>query len=158
VVGKYGLSTNVLNSYVADFHGTTVTLFEKRSPDAETNKAVCYDCHGIHDIQSTRDPKTGLQLRSNLLARCQACHPDANTNFPESWLSHYEPSPNKFPIVYYVNLFYKFFIPSVLGGMGLLVALDLYKRTSQAAAKVRPQKPKPQASDPQKNAEEAPHE
>ncbi len=50
---KYGISTQVLNTYVADFHGTTVTLFEKQSPDAQTNKPVCYDCHGVHDIAAT---------------------------------------------------------------------------------------------------------
>jgi hypothetical protein len=160
IAGKYGLSTNVLNSYVADFHGTTVTLFEKRSPDAETNKAVCYDCHGIHDIQSTKDPTTGLQLRENLLARCKSCHPDATSNFPASWLSHYEPSPERFPMVYYVNLFYKFFIPAVLGGMGVLVALDLYKRTTLLASKIKPTPPKPapEASEVEKNPEEAQHE
>ncbi|MGE5124507.1 MAG: hypothetical protein ACM3H7_08310, partial [Acidobacteriaceae bacterium] len=49
IMDKYGISTNVLNTYVADFHGTTVTLFEKQSPDAQTNKPVCYDCHGVHD-------------------------------------------------------------------------------------------------------------
>ena len=127
-MARYGLSTYVLSSYVADFHGTTVTLFEKQSPDAETNKAVCYDCHGIHDIQRTKDPTTGLQLQENLLVRCQECHPDATANFPTAWLSHYQPSPDKFPIVYYVNLFYSFFIPAVIGGMGLYVLLDAARR------------------------------
>jgi hypothetical protein len=47
---KYGLSTNVLNTYVADFHGTTVVLFDKSYPDQPTNKPVCTDCHGVHDI------------------------------------------------------------------------------------------------------------
>jgi hypothetical protein len=125
---RYGLSTYVVNSYVSDFHGTTVTLFEKQSPDHETNKAVCYDCHGIHDISSTRDPQTGLKLQENLLVRCQECHPDATSNFPSAWLSHYEPSPEKFPAVYYVNLFYAFFIPGVLGGMGLLVVMDFGRK------------------------------
>jgi hypothetical protein len=127
-MAKYGLSTYVVNSYVADFHGTTVTLFEKQSPDHETNKAVCYDCHGIHDISRTRDPESGLKLQENLLARCQECHPDATANFPSAWLSHYEPSPEKYPTVYYVNLFYQFFIPGVLGSMGLLVLLDFSKK------------------------------
>ncbi len=127
-MGRYGLTTNVLNSYVADFHGTTVELFKKESPDAETNKAVCYDCHGIHDIQRTKDVTTGLRLQENLLVRCQSCHPEANINFPTAWLSHYEPSPEKFPIVYYVNLFYQFLIPGVLGFMGFLVVLDFGKR------------------------------
>ena len=126
-MAKYGISTQVLNTYVADFHGTTVTLFEKMTPDAETNKPVCYDCHGVHDIQRVDDPTKGLEVRENLLKRCQLCHPDATANFSSAWMSHYIPSPQKNPIVYYVNLFYKFFIPTVLGGMALLVALDLNK-------------------------------
>jgi hypothetical protein len=121
---KYGLSTQVLQTYVADFHGTTVTIFEKLSPDAETNKPVCFDCHGVHDIARTDDPEKGLQIRENLLARCQRCHPDATSNFPDAWLSHYIPSPDKTPLVYAVDLFYKLFIPATLGGMAVLVGLD----------------------------------
>jgi hypothetical protein len=124
VVGKYGLSTEVLNTYVADFHGTTVALFEKQSPDAPTNKPVCYDCHGVHDIARVDDPQKGLEIRNNLLKRCQVCHPDATDNFPTAWTSHYIPSPTKNALIYYVNLFYKFLIPGVLGAMGLLVVMD----------------------------------
>ncbi len=125
LMDKYGLSTEVLNTYVADFHGTTVEIFSKVSPDAPTNKAVCYDCHGIHDIQSVSDPAGGLEFRQNLLARCQVCHPDATANFSDAWLSHYIPSPENTPAVYYVNLFYRIFIPGLLGGMGILVLLDV---------------------------------
>lgn len=121
---KYGLSTQVLNTYVADFHGTTVVLFEKTFPDQPTNKPVCTDCHGVHDIARSDDPNKGLAVRENLLARCQTCHPGATANFPEAWMSHYIPSPEKYPLVYYVNLFYKFFIPAVLGPMLLLVIMD----------------------------------
>ena len=127
LMAKYGLSTQVLNTYVADFHGTTVTLFEKQSPDAETNKPVCYDCHGIHDIKRVDDPQFGLHASENLLLRCQKCHPDATSNFPTAWLSHYIPSAEHNPLVYYVNLFYKIFIPAVLGGMAILVLLDFAK-------------------------------
>ena len=122
---KYGLSTQVLNTYVADFHGTTVTLFEKLTPDAATNKPVCFDCHGVHDIQRVDDPQKGLAVRENLLARCQRCHPDATADFPDAWLSHYIPSPDHFPLVFSVDLFYKILIPGTLGGMAILVALDL---------------------------------
>lgn len=125
LMSKYGLTTDVLNTYVDDFHGTTAVLFEKLSPDAQVNTPVCYDCHGVHDISSTNDPATGLKIKANLLARCQACHPDATTNFPTAWMSHYVPSPQVYPLVYYVNLFYKFFIPFTLGGMALLVVLDV---------------------------------
>ena len=125
IMSRYGLSTGVLSTYVADFHGTTVTLFEKQSPDAETNKPVCFDCHGVHDIKRTDDPEKGLQVRENLLGKCQRCHPDATSNFPDAWLSHYIPSPDKAPLVYTVNLFYQLFIPGTLGGMALLIALDV---------------------------------
>jgi hypothetical protein len=138
IMDKYGISTDVLETFVADFHGTTVTLFEKQTPDAETNKPVCYDCHGIHDIKRADDPEKGLQVRENLLVRCQVCHPDATINFPDAWLSHYIPSPEDAPLVYYVNLFYMIFIPAVLGFMGILVVLDISKRVRDSSKEPDP--------------------
>jgi predicted CXXCH cytochrome family protein len=128
IMDKYGISTNVINTYVADFHGATVKLFEEQYPDQPTNKAVCTDCHGVHDIAKPDDPDAGIAMQENLLARCQRCHPGATANFPAAWMSHYEPSPEHYPIVYYVNLFYKIFIPAVLGGMILFVLSDMYRR------------------------------
>jgi len=129
IMGKYGISTNVLNTYVADFHGTTVKMFEETYPDQPTNKPVCTDCHGIHDILKVDDPNAGIAFKKNLLTKCQQCHPNATTQtFTDAWLSHYEPSPKVFPLVYYVNLFYKFFIPAVLGGMVFYVLTDVYRR------------------------------
>lgn len=128
-MSKYNLTTNVLNSYVSDFHGTTVEIFQKQSPDQMTNKPVCFDCHGVHDIAATADPQGGLQIKSNLLRTCQKCHPDATTeSFTDAWLSHYEPSPTKFPVVYYVSLFYTIFVPTVLGFMVVMVVLDVTRR------------------------------
>jgi hypothetical protein len=137
---KYGISTQVLNTYVADFHGTTVSIFEQVSPDAATNKPVCYDCHGIHDIAFVNDPQKGLQIKQNLLAKCQKCHPDASANFPDAWMSHYIPSPDKYPIVYYINLFYKFLIPGVLVPMGVLVVMDFSRMLINRFRKKRPGK------------------
>lgn len=125
---KYGLSTNVLETYVSDFHGTTTTLFEKQFQGQKVNTAVCSDCHGVHDISKTDDPETGIAMQENLLAKCQRCHPDATANFPAAWMGHYEPSPEHYPIVYYVNLFYTFFIPAVLGGMVFFILTDIYRR------------------------------
>jgi predicted CXXCH cytochrome family protein len=129
LMAPYGLNTNVLSTYVSDFHGTTVKLFEESFPDQPTNKPVCTDCHGIHDIPRVDDPSAGIAHKNNLLVKCQQCHPDATTEtFTESWLSHYEPSPDTWPLVYYVKLFYKFFIPAVLGGMGVFVLSDIYRQ------------------------------
>ncbi len=105
----------------------------KTITDQETNKPVCYDCHGVHDIKRADDPEKGLQVKENLLVKCQKCHPDASDNFPTAWLSHYIPSPDHYPLVYYVNLFYKFFIPTVLGGMAILVVLDVPEKRSTCA-------------------------
>lgn len=125
---KYGLSTAVMDTYVSDFHGTTVTIFDKTAPDQETNTPVCVDCHGVHNIARTDDPEKGIQIQSNLIKTCQKCHPDAGDNFSASWMSHYIPSPTKAPLVFYVGLFYKILIPTVIGGMILYVISDIIRR------------------------------
>ncbi len=135
VMDKYGLSTEVLNTYVADFHGTTVTLFQSTSPDHPTNKAVCTDCHGVHDIRKVDDPQYGIAMKENLLVKCQNCHPSINQNFSDAWMGHYIPSPEKYPIVYFVNLFYQFFIPAVLGGMAVFVITDAIRRLIERSKK-----------------------
>jgi predicted CXXCH cytochrome family protein len=123
LMAKYGISTDVFNTYVADFHGTTVTLFEKQAPDAATNKAVCYDCHGVHAIRAVDDPEAAV-IKQNLLETCQRCHPDATANFPDSWTSHFPSTFEKQPLVATVNLFYLLFIPGTIGFMLLLVFTD----------------------------------
>ncbi len=128
VMDKYGVSTNVLDTYVADFHGATVELFEKRSPDHDTNKPVCYDCHGIHDIKAPDDPEHGIAIKENLLITCQRCHPEADANFPDSWMSHYEPDAEHYPVVFYVDWFYKIVIPVTIGGMLAFVISDIVRR------------------------------
>jgi hypothetical protein len=124
LMSKYNISTDVFDTYVADFHGSTVTLFEKQSPDAPTNKAVCYDCHGVHDIRAMDDPESIAASKENLLVTCQKCHPDATTNFPDSWTSHYQPTFDQQPLVATVNLFYLIVIPATLGFMGFFVVID----------------------------------
>lgn len=138
IMDKYGISTDVMDTYVSDFHGTTVTLFSKERSGADTNKPVCYDCHGIHSIASVDDPQKGLEVKQNMLVACQRCHPDATENFPASWMSHYIASPTRFPLVYYVNLFYTIFIPVVLGGMGLFVLSDVLRRLGVTGRRQRP--------------------
>ncbi|RME91513.1 MAG: cytochrome C [Anaerolineae bacterium] len=128
IMDKYGISTQILDTYVADFHGTTVVLFEKIAPDQPTNKPVCTDCHGVHSIKRTDDPQYGIAMKDNLLTTCRRCHPDATADFPDAWMRHYIPSPDRYPVVYYVNLFYKILIPLVIGGMAIFVLTDAIRR------------------------------
>jgi hypothetical protein len=127
LMNRYGVSTEVFETYVADFHGTTVVLFEAIAPEQETNKPVCIDCHGVHDMRPIDDPESTV-MRENLLGTCQKCHPDASANFPSAWLSHYEPSRENAPLVYFVNLFYQILIPGMIGGMLLFVIADGSRR------------------------------
>ena len=136
LMSKYGINTNVFNTYLSDFHGTTVQMFQAVAPGQETNKPVCIDCHGVHDIKKRSDPNSTV-IKERLLATCQKCHPGASPNFPTAWLSHYQPSPQHYPIVYYVSLFYRFFIPSVLGGMGLFVVSDAGRRLFNRGKKIQ---------------------
>jgi predicted CXXCH cytochrome family protein len=127
-MAKYGLSTGVMRTYVADFHGSTVTLFQKQHPDQATNKPVCFDCHGVHDIPHTRDPEKGLKTKANLLRTCRKCHVEAAADFPDSWMSHYVPDRDRTPLVYWARAFYAALIPSTIGGMLLFVAADYARR------------------------------
>jgi predicted CXXCH cytochrome family protein len=126
LMAKYDISTDVFETYVADFHGTTVTLFESDDPNAHPNEAVCYDCHGIHAIEDPDDPQNGI--KANLLETCRQCHPDASENFPSAWTSHYRPSLDNNPLVFLVEVFYWIIIPGTVGLFGFLVVTDIYRR------------------------------
>ncbi len=136
LMGKYGISTQVFDTYISDFHGTTVLLFEQVAPDQETNKPTCVDCHGVHDILPPDDPRSTV-MKTNLLRTCQKCHPQANIEFPDAWLSHYQPTPDKAPLVYYVNLFYKILIPTTIGGMLIFVIIDAGHRLARRRRRAR---------------------
>ncbi len=127
LMAQYEISTDVFETYVADFHGTTALLFAHEGLEgAELNTAVCYDCHGIHNIKSPDDPDAGI--KANLLETCQQCHPDATENFPDSWTSHYKPSLQNNTLVYLVELFYSIVIPVTVAFFGFLVVVDVYGR------------------------------
>ena len=129
LMSRYGLSTAVVRTYLHDFHGVTTTLLAEQSSLAYTKQPVCTDCHGIHDIARTDDPDSPV-IRQNLLKTCRQCHPDATENFPAAWLSHYEPSLRRAPLVWLVDVFYKIFIPFMVGGMIMNVLVDLYRVVS----------------------------
>jgi hypothetical protein len=126
LAGKYGLSPNVFKTYVQDFHGATVRWTRQHDQNDWTAKAVCSDCHGVHDIQGTRGGNAA-DLKKNIAATCQKCHPDAGANFPDAWLSHYELSPGKAPLPWLVRTAYALFIPFIVTGLALHVVVDLWR-------------------------------
>jgi len=127
LMSKYDLTASTFDTYLSDFHGTSVLLFEPHYAGQQSNKPVCIDCHGVHNMLKPDDPNSTV-YKDNLLATCKKCHPDAQNNFPTAWLGHYQPDLKRFPLYYFVDLFYKFFIPAVLGALAFFVAIDVYRR------------------------------
>ncbi len=129
VVGKYGLSTGVVDTYLADFHGVTLKFY-KLQKDALNRPAkamaVCTDCHGSHNITTTIGPRSSI-VKANLEKRCRKCHAGAPKNFPDTWLSHYEPNFKRAPLVYVVTVIYRIFIPVLVVGLVLQILLHIWR-------------------------------
>ncbi len=130
LMSKYGISADVFNTYVDDFHGRTVNLFREQDRGISSTKAVCFDCHGIHNIRKPSDPLSSVNP-ANLMKTCQQCHPDANERFSGAWLGHYTPDIKNMPVLYGVNLFYQIVIPGTLGFFAIYIALDARKRWAE---------------------------
>ncbi len=126
LMDRYGLSTAVTRTYVSDFHGMTASLQRGSNTEGMSVTALCTDCHGVHDIMKVDEPGSHV-LRANLVKTCARCHPGANENFPAAWLSHYEPSWKKAPLVYGVQVFYAVLIPFMMIGLVLQVLLHLWR-------------------------------
>jgi hypothetical protein len=84
------------------------------------------DCHGVHDITRVDDPGSRV-VKANLGRTCQRCHEGATDSFPAAWLSHYEPSWSKAPLVYLVKVFYMVLIPFMIGGLVLQILLHFWR-------------------------------
>jgi len=127
LMAKYSISTNVLDTYLGDFHGRTVDLFRRYDIDTPSDKAVCFDCHGIHNIRRVDDELSTVHS-DNVLQTCQLCHEDARLDFANSWLAHDTPTWEDNPILSFVNLLYSILTPVVIGGFLTYIGLDVGKR------------------------------
>jgi nitrate/TMAO reductase-like tetraheme cytochrome c subunit len=125
-MAPYGLSTRVLKTYLADFHGMSASLSSAERPEEARLTALCTDCHGVHDIARVDDPGSRV-VKANLVKTCRRCHEGATDSFPAAWLSHYEPSLKKAPLVWMVQAFYWVFIPFVIGGLVLQIVLHFWR-------------------------------
>lgn len=128
LMGKYDISTNVFQTYLDDFHGRTVD-FSRKAGDVKITKATCYDCHGVHNIQAPENEMSSV-YPANLQETCQQCHPDAGITFPQAWLSHYSPTWEDTPLLFAITAFYKFFIPTLIGGFVVYIVIDARRRVA----------------------------
>jgi len=134
---KYNISTDVFETYLDDFHGRTVNLFVGQSEARQGSKAVCFDCHGIHNIRRPSDSLSTV-YPTHLQHTCQQCHEDASIRFPSAWLSHYLPTWEDTPALLVVTWAYRILIPLVIGGFVAYIGLDINRRRlDQRRAKQR---------------------
>ena len=126
LMAPYGLATDVVDTYLQDFHGVTATLARSQNPDIESFEAVCTDCHGTHNIVSASSPSSPV-MKANLTETCRQCHADATDNFPSAWLSHYRPSLSHAPMVFLVKMGYSVLIPVMVAGLAIHVVLNLWR-------------------------------
>ncbi|MGW8249076.1 MAG: cytochrome c3 family protein, partial [Anaerolineales bacterium] len=129
IMSKYGISSDVLETYLDDFHGKTVNFFRTQAPEIESNKATCFDCHGVHNIRSPEDPSSTV-YPTNLQSTCQRCHTNAGITFPQAWLSHHPPSWERTPELMVANTFYSFVVPITVAGFMGYIFLDARRRIS----------------------------
>ena len=104
----------------------SASLSRAERPQEARLTALCTDCHGVHDIARVDDPKSPV-LRANLARTCRKCHEGATEDFPAAWLSHYEPSWDRAPLVHATKLFYKALVPFIIGGLVLQVQLHFWR-------------------------------
>ena len=126
VMSKYGISTTVAQTYLADFHGVTASLSRNLPEDRRQMVVTCNDCHGVHDIASPK-LKGADAMKATVTAACAKCHTNTTPTFPSAWLSHYPPSPKHAPLVWTVQMFYSFFIPFAVSGLILNLLLHVYR-------------------------------
>lgn len=110
IMQKYGLETNVLDTYMV-FHGTTITLLEDYNPDTLTNKPTCYDCHGIHEVGEKTPPAIEADI-------------SAMTLYPEVEMQHAGPPVEDVGVTGLI-------VGILIGSVGALTINQLVKERKQ---------------------------
>lgn len=129
IMGKYGISTDVLKTYLSDFHGITLNFYKRQEGllmKPGRPMATCVDCHGIHDISWVAGTGNAA-IKTNVVKQCRRCHKAADKNFPDAWLSHYEPSLKKAPLVFAATVVCKSLILLMAAGLILQVLLHIWR-------------------------------
>jgi predicted CXXCH cytochrome family protein len=126
LMSKYDLPADVYELYELSWHGVDVKVYKARWPSIWHDTAVCTDCHGVHDIFQTDDPRSSVNP-VNLLATCQKCHAGASENWTGAWTGHNQISLQETPFLYYTDVFYSTLVPVVLWGLVVYVVLQIVR-------------------------------
>ncbi|MGD2068206.1 MAG: cytochrome c3 family protein [Gemmatimonadota bacterium] len=127
---EYGLLPSVGESYMDDFHGTTLE-FQATHSGAEDQPEVltCSDCHGSHAVVASDEAR--------IADVCLRCHERGDVNLAGAWLGHAPASPRNNAGIWLVRLAYFFLIPFILVGLTLHIVLHLRDQQRKGAAILR---------------------
>ncbi len=125
---KYGLAGNRYETFSKSYHGLALS-------GGSASVANCGSCHGVHNIKPSSDT-TSMVNKNNLVKTCGTCHPGANETFTQGNI-HVTLEKEDEPILYWISTTYIFLLISLLGGMFLHNAIDLYRKSKIKKLKQR---------------------
>jgi len=123
---KYGLPSGQVASFADSYHGLALR-------SGQLTAANCASCHGVHDIQPSRDPRSHV-AKANLPATCGKCHPGAGVNFALGPV-HVRAETGGAGAVWWIRFVYLWGIGLVVGGMAAHNLLDLWRKARRPAAR-----------------------
>ena len=119
IIAKYGLTDDVVESYVDSYHGWA-------SRRGYESAATCVSCHTAHTVLPEADSASTIHP-GNVVATCAQCHENADERFAASY-THATTSITKNPVNRLIRNIYLLLITITIGGMVLhnLVIMNYY--------------------------------
>lgn len=127
MMAEYGLTANVLDTYLDDFHGSSNFLYLKVGHIPADPVATCGDCHGVHDVQHFDREQGEDAARARVSEMCAECHEGATESFADAWMSHSAPTFAKTPIVWMVMWGYRILIPFMVLGLVIHISMHIFR-------------------------------
>ena len=122
---KYGLPPGQVSTFRESYHGLALR-------SGQLTAANCSSCHGVHDIQPSRDPRSHTH-EANLARTCGKCHPGAGTDVALGPV-HVSPTTGSAVAIAWIRFVYLWLIGLVVGGMGVHDLLDLVHKARRPRA------------------------
>ncbi len=124
---RHKLQTNVVTSYWETFHGKATYFGSESTPD-------CIDCHvvngeNVHSIEGKLSKSSAINS-ANISATCKApeCHSNAGDKIAGYQVHTDYSNSEKYPLQYYMMLFFKYLMACVMYFFVVLIFLELLRR------------------------------
>jgi hypothetical protein len=130
IIERSSLAVYTGSAHIDDYHNTPISaLVDLDSQNSSGKTVLCYDCHGVHNIQKA-DKANSTVNEANLLATCQKCHPDAGEGLLSAGVGHTLPDAQA-PALRQINTIFGTAIPIIFGTLLIYMALDARKRWAE---------------------------